>query len=59
MADDLPIANDWFSIELEDEYGVRKIIEPYVRDWGGGCMWVIEGREFCLIVETGIGIGTL
>jgi hypothetical protein len=32
MADDLPIANDWFSIELEDEYGVRKIIEPYVRD---------------------------
>lgn len=59
MADDLSIANDWFSIELEDEYGVRKIIEPYVRDWGGGCMWLIEGSEFCLLVETGIGIAPL
>ncbi len=59
MTKDLPIIEDWFAIEPTDENGVRRIIELHVREWGGGCMWLIEGSEFCLLVETGIGIAPL
>ena len=59
MTKDLPIKEDWFAIEPTDENGVRRIIESHVHEWGGGCMWLIEGSEFCLLVETGIGIAPL
>ncbi|MGB0505264.1 MAG: MBL fold metallo-hydrolase [Pikeienuella sp.] len=54
-----PIAMDWFTISAPDEYGVRQIEVAHTHDYGGGDMWLIEGTERCLLVETGAGIAPL
>ena len=59
MTRQLPIVGDWFAIDLADEYGIRRIVEAHVHDDFGGCMWLIEGSDRCLLVETGLGIAPL
>ena len=56
MKQDLPIAEDWFTIEPADEYGVRRIREHHVNERVTGSMWFVEGSERCLMVETGLGV---
>ena len=50
MTQQLPIVGDWFAIDLADEYGIRRIVEAHVHDDFGGCMWLIEGRDRCLLI---------
>ena len=59
MTRQLPIVGDWFAIDLADEHGIRRIVEAHVHDDFGGCMWLIEGSDRCLLVETGLGIAPL
>lgn len=59
MNNALPIEEDWFVIEPIDEFGVRRIGEPHVEDYGGGSIWLVEGSERCLLVETGVGVAPL
>ena len=59
MTRQLPIVEDWFTIDLADEHGIRRIVEAHVHDHFGGCMWLIEGSDRCLLVETGLGIAPL
>ena len=40
-------------------HGIRRIVEAHVHDDFGGCMWLIEGSDRCLLVETGLGIAPL
>ncbi|MEM7124153.1 MAG: MBL fold metallo-hydrolase [Pseudomonadota bacterium] len=57
---DLPVADDtWFAIEDSDENGVRRIREVHVHGYGGGNIWLVEGSERCLLVETGLGVRSL
>jgi glyoxylase-like metal-dependent hydrolase (beta-lactamase superfamily II) len=57
---DLPVADDnWFAIEARDENGVRRIREVHVHDYGGGNIWLVEGEDRCLLVETGLGVKSL
>ncbi len=55
----LPVAEDWFAIEPADEFGVRRIRETHVHEFGGGSIWLIEGEERCLLVDTGLGVAPL
>jgi glyoxylase-like metal-dependent hydrolase (beta-lactamase superfamily II) len=55
----LPIVGDWFAIAAADEHGVRRIRERHVHEYGGGSMWLVEGRDACLLVETGLGVAPL
>jgi glyoxylase-like metal-dependent hydrolase (beta-lactamase superfamily II) len=57
--DKLPVAQDWFAIEAADENGVRRVRETHVHEYGGGSMWLVEGSERALMVETGIGVAPL
>ena len=59
MSAPLPVATDWFAIEPADEHGVRRIRERHVHEYGGGSMWLVEGRDACLLVETGLGVAPL
>ena len=59
MTQKLPIVEDWFAIDLADDHGIRRIVEAQVHDDFGGCMWLIEGSDRCLLVETGLGIAPL
>ncbi len=59
MAEQLPTAEDWFTLEPADEYGVRLVKEAHSHEFGGGNMWLVEGSERCLIVETGVGFAPL
>ena len=59
MTQQLPIVGDWFAIDLADEHGIRSLVEAHVHDDFGGCMWLIEGSDRCLLVETGLGIAPL
>ena len=59
MTQKLPIVEDWFAIDLADDHGIRRIVEAHVHDDFGGCMWLIEGSDRCLLVETGLGIAPL
>ena len=56
---ELPIEHNWFEIEPVDENGIRRIKEIYVHESGGGNMWLVEGSECCLLIETGVGIAPL
>ena len=56
MTRQLPIVGDWFTIDPADEHGIRRIKETHVQDDFGGCMWLIESSDQCLLVETGVGI---
>lgn len=56
---ELPVAQDWFAIEAADENGVRRVRETHVHEYGGGSMWLVEGAERALLVETGIGVAPL
>ncbi|MBT6509255.1 MAG: MBL fold metallo-hydrolase, partial [Rhodospirillaceae bacterium] len=55
----LPVAEDWFAIEAADENGVRRVRETHVHEYGGGSMWLVEGTERALLVETGLGVAPL
>lgn len=57
--DSLPVAQDWFSVEPADEHGVRRVRETHVHQYGGGSMWLVEGSERALLVETGLGVAPL
>lgn len=59
MAFVLPIVEDWFEIEPADEYGVSRIIERHVHGGDGGSIWLIEGRDKSLVIDTGIGAASL
>ena len=57
---DLPVAgDDWFTIDELDANGVRRIREIHVHDYGGGSIWLVEGDDRCLLVETGLGVQSL
>lgn len=53
-ADALPVREDWFEINSPDELGVQRVRERYAR---GGSIWFVEGRDKCLLMDTGIGVG--
>lgn len=55
----LQVVTDWFAIEAPDEFGVRRIKEPHVPESRGGSLWLVEGSERCLLVETGVGVALL
>lgn len=59
MATGLPVAEDWFAIEDADENGVRRVREVHVHEFGGSSMWLVEGSERALLVETGTGVAPL
>ncbi len=59
MKRELPIVDDWFTIDPVDEYGIQWIREPYVHDYGCGSIWLVNGRERNLLVETGSGVAPL
>tara|TARA_Y100001934_G_scaffold175436_1_gene207768 strand:+ start:22787 stop:23575 length:789 start_codon:yes stop_codon:yes gene_type:complete len=57
--DPLPVRTDWFAIEDADDNGVRRVRETHVHEYGGGSMWLVEGSEKALLVETGVGVAPL
>ncbi len=59
MQHELSIAEDWFIDEPADELGVRQIRQPHVHEYGGCCIWLVEGSERCLLVEAGVGVAPL
>ncbi|WP_120501241.1 MBL fold metallo-hydrolase [Roseovarius sp. EL26] len=52
----LPVAEDWFQIDPADEFGIRRIREPYAK---GGSIWFVEGEDKCLLVDTSIGVAPI
>lgn len=50
-----PVADTWFSSELLDE-GLTCIVEPYVHVLERANMFLIEGSERDLILDTGMGV---
>ena len=38
---------------------MRRVRETHVHQYGGGSMWLVEGSERCLLVETGTGVAPL
>ncbi|MDP5220812.1 MBL fold metallo-hydrolase [Ruegeria sp. 2205SS24-7] len=52
----LTVAENWFQIDRADEFGVRRVREPHAN---GGSIWLVEGSERYLLVDTGIGVAPL
>lgn len=52
----LPVVKKWFEIDPVDEFGVRRVREPHAKS---GSIWLVEGSERCLLVDTGIGVSPL
>ena len=51
----LPIADKWFDIRPYQN-GVTKISEKHIDPYWSGNIWVIQGSEASLVVDTGTGI---
>ena len=51
----MPVAGDWYSIQQLDE-AIFKIFEPHVVSFMRGNMFVIRGRDQCLLVDGGNGV---
>ena len=56
---ELPIKSNWFNITPADEHSIRQINEIHVHESGGGNIWLVEGSQYNLLVETGIGVAPL
>ncbi|MEM9106898.1 MAG: MBL fold metallo-hydrolase [Pseudomonadota bacterium] len=56
LVEDLPVREDWFRIDPIDEFGIRRVREHYAK---GGSIWFVEGRDRCLLVDTGIGVAAI
>jgi glyoxylase-like metal-dependent hydrolase (beta-lactamase superfamily II) len=54
----LPVADPWFSVETVDE-GVVMLAEPHVARLWRANLYLVRGREFDLLVDTGMGVGPL
>lgn len=59
MVQQLPVATNWFTIEPADEYGIHRIQEPNILEYGCGNMWLVQGSKYNLLVETGVGVASL
>jgi len=55
---DKPVAQDWFSIEAVAP-GLRRVRERHVDPYLAGNIWIVDGAERHLLVDTGTGIGDL
>ena len=53
-----PVAEDWFEVEQVDE-GLLRIRERHVDPYLSGNIWLAEGRERALLIDTGTGIQPL
>jgi len=58
MAAGLPVVEDWFSAAPAGA-GVTLLTEPFVHEFLRANIWLIEGRDRDLLVDTGNGIGRL
>jgi len=58
MKADLPITDQWFVQERVDDKIVR-LFEPHVHPFLRCNIWHVRGRDRDLLVDTGMGIGTL
>jgi glyoxylase-like metal-dependent hydrolase (beta-lactamase superfamily II) len=55
---DLPVAQRWFDVtEVAD--GVLRVTEPYVHPYVRANAWLIRGSTRLLLVDAGLGIGSL
>jgi len=60
MSETLPVQESgWFTIDEADRHGIRRIREVPVHEYGGGTIWLVEGSEKALLVETGVGVAPL
>jgi len=53
-----PIADNWFGIEQVDDHLLR-IREIHIDPFFGGHMWLVDGRQSALLIDTGSGIKSL
>ena len=53
-----PVADSWFAAEPM-EYGLQRIRETRIDPFYGGHMWLAEGRDAALLIDTGSGISPL
>jgi glyoxylase-like metal-dependent hydrolase (beta-lactamase superfamily II) len=54
----LPVADDWFASTAAGE-GVTLLTEPFVDEFLRANIWLVEGRDRDLLIDTGNGIGRL
>ena len=55
---DLPVRSDWFD-RTDLEEGIVHIIEPEVNPFLRANMWLIQGSQRSLLVDTGMGVAPL
>ena len=55
----LPVTRDWYRVGTADANGVVPIDERHVDALARSNIWLIEGREKALLVDTGSGAGPL
>ncbi|MEO8851935.1 MAG: MBL fold metallo-hydrolase [Allobranchiibius sp.] len=56
--EDMPVADDWFmTTQVHDRLSV--IVEPHVHPFLRANIWHLRGRDRDLIVDTGLGVGSL
>jgi glyoxylase-like metal-dependent hydrolase (beta-lactamase superfamily II) len=54
----LPIANNWYEIEHIGN-GISRILESHVVPWMRCNMWLIQGRDQDLLIDSGMGLKPL
>jgi len=54
----LPVANPWFTVETVDE-GIVMLTEPHVARLWRANLFLLRGRAFDLLVDTGMGVANL
>ncbi len=54
----LPVATPWFSLEIVAD-GITMITEPHVARLWRANVFLIQGRDRALLVDTGMGVGSL
>jgi glyoxylase-like metal-dependent hydrolase (beta-lactamase superfamily II) len=54
----LPVADDWFSVERLGE-GITRLNEPFVHALLNANLFLVEGRDRDLLVDSGNGLGDL
>ena len=50
-----PVADTWYTMEPMD-HGLLRLRESHIDPFFGGLMWLAEGRDAALLIDTGSGI---
>lgn len=58
MSRPLPVAGQWYEISAVGD-GVHRILETHVMPWMRCNMWLVEGRDRDILIDSGMGLSPL